>query len=309
MESAYRMPDQLKLTEENIARNWEQFKQRFERYLKCLNIPTQDGERKVAILLNVAGPEAEEVFNTFTYSPEVKDGDDVVTPAESPNDYTVVMNKFEAFCVPRKCITYERFKFLTRNQKMGESVDMYVTDLRDKAATCEFEKIKDSLIRDKMIAGLRDKQLQAKLLKLDELTLDQAIKHCRVAEMTDEQKKVSSAKYLKMLESEVSHSVKAVNRQPQPRNKARPLSNDAPVRSATTNNRGITAWSARGGGQRPNNEEYYCKRCAIKHGWRNCPAFGQTCDKCGGLGHFARCCYTQTFVPHHSWTFQFPDWS
>ena len=44
-----------------------------------------------------------------------------------------IMEKFERYCNPRKNLTIERHSFFSRNQLEGESIDAYVTDLRNKA--------------------------------------------------------------------------------------------------------------------------------------------------------------------------------
>ena len=36
-----------------------------------------------------------------------------------------------------------------------------------------------------------------------------------------------------------------------------------------------------------------CKRCGTAHKFRECPAWGATCDKCGGRNHYASKCLTR----------------
>lgn len=40
-------------------------------------------------------------------------------------------------------------------------------------------------------------------------------------------------------------------------------------------------------------KEYNCKRCAQRHGPKNCPAYGETCNFCKGKHHFAKCCFSK----------------
>ena len=61
--------------------------------------------RKISLFLTVAGPEAQEVYGTFTYVTD-----------ESPKTYADVMNKFIDCCMPKKNLVYERFVFKTSNQ-------------------------------------------------------------------------------------------------------------------------------------------------------------------------------------------------
>ena len=71
-------------------------------------------------LLHVAGSEALEVYNTFQW-----DEDDDNTKLDK------IMEKFERYCNPWKNLTFERHSFFSGNQLEGESIDAYVTDLRN----------------------------------------------------------------------------------------------------------------------------------------------------------------------------------
>ena len=72
-------------------------------------------------LLHVAGSEALEVYNTFQWDED-----------EDNMKVEKIMEKFERYCNPRKNLTFERHSFFSRNQLEGESIDAYVTDLRNK---------------------------------------------------------------------------------------------------------------------------------------------------------------------------------
>ena len=100
-----------------------------------------------------------------------------------------IMAKFEAYCNPRKNVTWERHIFNTRNQLPGESIDHYVTDLRTKAKTCEFGELADSLIRDRIVEGVNDDGLRSRLLSKNDLSLQKALDICRVGEATSTQMK------------------------------------------------------------------------------------------------------------------------
>ena len=41
-----------------------------------------------------------------------------------------------------------------------------------------------------------------------------------------------------------------------------------------------------------NGKKKRCKFCGNDHVWgrKNCPAFGKTCTKCGGMNHFKKAC-------------------
>ena len=88
---------------------------------------TADDSIKLAIFLHMAGPDAIDIFNTLNFENE---GDS--------KKLDKVMERFEAYFIPHKNITWERHVFNTCSQKQCESIDEYVTDLRSKAKTCKF---------------------------------------------------------------------------------------------------------------------------------------------------------------------------
>lgn len=94
-----------------------------------------------SLLLTVAGEEAVEVFNIFTFTSSEKD------------KLAPMVKKFEAYCIPRKNVTYERHMFNTRNQGPTESIDSYVTALKNLAKSCKFGDLTDSLIRGRIVCG------------------------------------------------------------------------------------------------------------------------------------------------------------
>ena len=98
-----------------------------------------------------------------------------------------IKKKFKEYYKPRKNVTYERQSFNTRTQKEGEPVDAFVTELKQKASLCEFGELKDSLIRDRIVCGIRNDTVRARLLRERELTLQSAIDICRAADVSESQ--------------------------------------------------------------------------------------------------------------------------
>ena len=54
--------------------------------------------------------------------------------------------------------------------------------MRNKARTCEFENLQDSLIRDIIVCGIDDKNIRERLLRDNNLTLDRAAAIVRASE-------------------------------------------------------------------------------------------------------------------------------
>ncbi len=159
----FRLPDTLSL-QGNLAKSWRRWKQQFDIYMVATGKNDKSDEVKATTFLHLAGPEALEVFNSLSF--------------ENPSDekkLDKLVEKFEKYCIPRKNVTWERHVFNTRCQQPGETIDQYVTVLRNKAITCEFGALTESLIKDKLVCGVISDKTRSRLLKQAELTLSRAM--------------------------------------------------------------------------------------------------------------------------------------
>ena len=146
--------------------------------------------------------------------------------------------------------------FNSRDQN-NESIDMYINDLRNLARNCNFcECLHDSLLRDRLVMGIRDKSTRKKLLQITNLTLQQTVDICRAAEATDER--------LESLKCEDIHSIRL-------------------ARNVTKSYRDKHVNSS---------DEIECLFCGRRHARlkSKCPAWGKTCSKCSKRNHFAIKC-------------------
>ena len=166
---------------------------------------------------------------------------------------TGILTALEMYCVPRKNTVYERYVFRTTSQE-DRAVDVFVTDLRRRAEYCEFG---DSLIRDQIVVGINDPKLPERLLHETDLSLEKAIKFCRITEQSKEQSKVFDAP------TGQTSSVETVKKT-----------------SPTVETEKTEDWRM----------IVKCKFCGSARSRGNCPAYGVTCYKCRGRNHYARCC-------------------
>ena len=104
----------------NTSENWRRFKQQFDIYITASGSEKKGDEVKIAILLNFAGEDAIEVFNTFQFA----EGD--------AKKLDKVLEQFERYCNPRKNVVFERHQFWQITQKDSETVDQFVTRLKNK---------------------------------------------------------------------------------------------------------------------------------------------------------------------------------
>ncbi|XP_074026147.1 uncharacterized protein [Leptinotarsa decemlineata] len=212
-------------------------------------------------------------------------------------NFEVLDKKFGEYFNPEKNVTYERHMFLSRDKKPDESIDDYITDLRDLSASCEFETLTDSLITSKLILGLKsDVELQNKLIRTKNISLSKAVDICRVAERTKEQlEKISSVKRNNLTVDKIKkrghhgETGAAVTKftSEETRFVPRPSTSQGTSRYQRVTNESV---------RMKNNSEYVksgkfnCYRCGTQHEKNRCPAFGKMCAKCRKSNHFAKMC-------------------
>lgn len=118
----------------------------------------------------MAGRQAVEVYNTFVFIDE-----------EDKDNFDVVVKTFDEHCSPKTNESFERYVFRSRIQQTAESFDVFPTDLKLKARTCNFGVLHDSMIRDQLVFGLQNSKLRERLLQETELTLKSAVKICHAS--------------------------------------------------------------------------------------------------------------------------------
>jgi hypothetical protein len=135
-----------------------------------------------------------------------------------------------------------------------ESIDQFVTRLRQKADYCQFETKKDENIRDQVIEKCLSNRLRIKLLeKGADLTLERLQTIARAIE-------ASTMQAESIASSNTTHGVNRVQYK----------------RDQSTQQR-----------YQGSNRERRCYRRTLSSD-EKCPARGGKCAKCNGIGHFAK---------------------
>ena len=132
-------------------------------------------------MLNFAGEDATEVFNTFQF------------PEGDEKNLDKVLEQFERYCNSRKNVLFERYQFWQITQKDSETVDQFVTPLKSKVKSCEYESV-DDLVRDKFVFSIRDLAVKERMLRHEKLTIEKAICMARASEASKEQIKAMARK-------------------------------------------------------------------------------------------------------------------
>jgi len=127
----------------------------------------RDNVRQKGIMLHLLGPETERIFDTLT--PE----DDT---------YEKAMQILNEHLKQKKNVPFEISVFHKASQKQGESMEQFVTRLRQLSLHCEYAATLNEQIRDQIIATCTSSKLRKKLLEQGELDLDKTLKIVREME-------------------------------------------------------------------------------------------------------------------------------
>ena len=122
------------------------------------------------------------------------EADNILSSLELSDDnkksYDTVKTKLEGHFVQRKNIIYEHVRFNQQRQEEGKSIDSFITSLHCLVEYCGYQGLKNEMIRDQIIVGLRDPNLSMKLQMVPDLTLDKAITLARQSEAVQQQQSV-----------------------------------------------------------------------------------------------------------------------
>ena len=142
---------------------WPKWSRRFERFRQASGLSKEDEESQINTLIYAMGDQADDVLNSFNLT---------TTQLKS---YHTVKTRLDEHFVVRRNIIFERAKFNRRRQEEGETADTFITALHAMAEHCAYGTLKDEMIRDRIVVGLRDAKLSEKFQLDPELTLTKAI--------------------------------------------------------------------------------------------------------------------------------------
>ena len=150
---------------------WLTFKQQHSDYKLICGIDAKPKKYQAAVFRSCLGKEELKIYNSLVYE-EKEDKDDV----------DLIIKKLDAYIIGETNEIYERFKFNKREQKEDESIDTYVTALKELIRSCSYGDLSDSLLRDRIVIGISDNTVKKSLLQKRKLTLNDAVDMCKAAE-------------------------------------------------------------------------------------------------------------------------------
>lgn len=155
--------------------NWTAWKREFDLFATATGLSQQPKDVQAATLLMTIGEDARRTFYTFKFDSE-----------DDKKDLRIISAKFEANFKPSENLTFNEFRFGSRDQEEGESFNEWLTQLRILAGRCEFGELEERLIRSRIILGIKDKDFQQKLLS-ENPSFSKVVQMCRAREQAKEQ--------------------------------------------------------------------------------------------------------------------------
>ena len=106
---------------------------------------------------------------------------------EDPKDksYEDLAKLLQDHFMPKPSAIVQRFKFNTRSQQPGETIAMFLAELRHLFEQCEFGITLDEMLRDRLVCGVRDIRIQRRLLAEPKLTLKRTLDLALATEAAD----------------------------------------------------------------------------------------------------------------------------
>ena len=90
-------------------------------------------------------------------------------------DYEEPAKLVQDHFMPRPSAIVQRFKFNTRSQQPGETIAIFLAELKHLTEHCEFGATLDEMLRDSLFCGGRDMRISRRLLAQPKLTLKRAV--------------------------------------------------------------------------------------------------------------------------------------
>lgn len=141
--------------------DWQAYVERLDQFFIANAIPK--GERRVEVFLTMIGNKAYTLLRH------------ILTPEKpSTKEYQFLVDSMQAHLKPKTIVISERFTFHRRNQRPGETIAQYITELKRLTEHCAFGDYREEALRDRLVCGMTSEAIQKRLLTEPELTFARA---------------------------------------------------------------------------------------------------------------------------------------
>ena len=125
---------------------WAKWIKRFERYSIASGLKEKSNVEQVSTLLYAMGESADDILATLRVD-------------ETKASYEQMKSALDNYFGARRNVIVERARFNRRIQRPGESIESFIQDLYRLADECNYDSLKDDLIRDRNVVGVLDERL------------------------------------------------------------------------------------------------------------------------------------------------------
>lgn len=240
----------------NLSSNWKTFKSQFNIFKIAKGYSKMSEEEQIANMLVLMGSDSTRIYEQFEFT---------VTATGTNKTLDNVIAMFDNYFEPVKNVIYERVKFNQLIQEPNQSIHQFIIALQTQAKLCDYGgTIVEELIRDRIVVGVRDKNLREYLIDIENLDLPTCIQkakqyvsyHEQAAKMHTMHNKEDNADAIVERRGTLGYTKRAYKQEDQPREKK--LSAE-------------------------------CEKCGnMTHKKGYCPAGRSRCLKCNGIGHWAK---------------------
>ncbi|XP_018908512.2 uncharacterized protein [Bemisia tabaci] len=267
----------------NMAERWEVWKAKFEIFMCATTCDGESDARRNCLLLQFLGDDAYSIYASFNKK-------------YNKLTHKQLIELFDAHFKPEKNVEMALYKLINRKQKEDETLDEFVTSLKNLSLACNLDNQRDKIVKAIMIANLLPKFEEVRiqvLMKQDE-TLENAIKIIKTFDASRRQ--VQEMDATEPVVGKISRRYQDDARQSTEQRSHQRTTNSAKQYASGPKHKGQS--SRRYGSSKVQADDSRrtgnysrCKNCGnTKHYSGRCPAIGRKCDNCNGSNHFSRVC-------------------
>ena len=142
--------------------DWPQYMERLGYFFDANGI--ESAEKKRAVLLTLIGAAAYKLLRNL------------VAPSKpGEKTYQELIQALTAHFSPTPSPIVCRFKFHSRCRQPGESIAVFVSQLRSLSENCGFGDTLEDVLRDRLVCGIRDDAIQKRLLAEHDLNFAKTV--------------------------------------------------------------------------------------------------------------------------------------